>query len=197
MGSQYDVHVDHIRQGNASDTPAFVSITQSMDHDLEHSVTTNANTHPSTLDKAAGYNYIRNNYPSPDASLLQVPSNKRQRTSDNHQRRESQSNAKRQKTLPSAPSEFAVMQPTTQERPTDSRSSHHQIEAICNFAKDSGASEEVLSTIRALNIRGKGSTNDHQMDQVTHEDTTVDTKKKKPIECDQCHKKMARRCDLR
>lgn len=197
MDPQYDVRVDHIWQGNASNNSAFVSVTQATDRVVEHFATTKTNTHSSLLDRAAGHNHIRNTYSSPDTSLLQVPSNKRQRMSDNPQGRESQLNEKRQKTLPSALSEVEVVHQTVQERPTDARSSCNNLEAIYSPAKDSGASEEPLSLItRALTIRGEGSTNDHPMHQINCEGIALDIKKK-PIECDQCHKKMARRCDLR
>ena len=117
--------------------------------------------------------------------------------SDNPQGRESQFTEKRQKTLPSALSEVAVVHQTVQEKPTDARSSCNNPEAIYTSVKDPGAPEEQLSLItRALTIRGEGSTDDHPMHQSNCESVAPETKKK-PIECDQCHKKMARRCDLR
>ena len=86
----------------------------------------------------------------------------------------------------------------SQEIPTEARSPNAQnaLQEIRNVARNYSGDSEVMSSInRVLGVLGGASQNDQPKRPDVSNDNGPETKK--DYECDRCHKRMARQCDLK
>lgn len=145
--------------------------------------------------------FMANNHSMPtayDADLLQVPMPpmKRRKTTENYQCKDPQTMERKRK----MPANTNVIHYAGPENPKETHSpkSRDRIQAIRDVAKSySGTSEDVLSfRTQVLNLLDEGGPNEHQRVQDPLVEVESDIKKKS-FECDFCHKKVARQCDLK
>lgn len=155
---------------------------------------------PASPSAATGHHHVQDPRLKPDNTLLQVPTTmKRPRAADNLQCRRTQMPEKRYKASSSALTQTAMAHQASQEIPTEPRSPNAQnaLQEIRNVARNfSGDSEVFISSInRVLGVLGEASQHDQPKRPDVSNDNGPETKKF--YECDRCHKRMARQCDLK
>ena len=199
MDRQQAVQIDQLWQGSSS---AFEPPTHAFDHGTrEYNLSTmNPKGQPASPSATIDHHHIQYSQNKPDNTLLQVPTTtKRQRTADNHQDRRTPIPEKRYKVSSSALAKPTMPHPVNHQIPAEPHSPNDQnlLQEIRNVAKNySGDSEVFISSInRVLNGVIDEDQHEQQKRLDVPDDDAPDTKK--PIECDQCHKRMARQCDLR
>lgn len=202
FGQHRRTQADQLREGNSSNGQAVIPTNQAFDQRMDHynSPAMDVDRAPASPSATTSRYQVHNSNPRTDCTLLQVPTIKRQRTTDDLQGRRLETYGKKQKTVSSAPTKPAVIHQAKKERLTESHSHIIQdpLQTIRNVvAKNSGGSEDVLSSITRIlsgfDVKGQNGQHEHQ-DALDDLDAKS---KKKYFECDQCHKRMARQCDLK
>ena len=198
MDGQQTVEIGQLWHGNSS---VFEPPAHPFDHEVSqyHLSTMDLERQPSSPSEATGRPRMRESRLKPDSTLLQVPTTmKRQRTADNPQDRRTPMPEKRYKPSASAPSKATMTHHASPEIPPEPQSPNSQnpLQEIRNVAENySGDSEVVRSSInRVLSVLGEGQHSPQKRRDVSN-DNAPETKKF--VECDQCHKRMARQCDLK
>ncbi|KAL8786431.1 MAG: hypothetical protein Q9195_008201 [Heterodermia aff. obscurata] len=195
MDRQQAMQIDQLWQGNSVFEPS----THAFDHGVrEYNLATmDPEKQPASPSAATSHYDMQDSRPKQDITLLQVPTTmKRQRTADNLQDRRTPMPEKRYKASSAAPSKATTTQHASPEIPTEPHSPNAQnpLQEIRNVAKKcSGDSKVFMSSInRVLSVLGEG---DQQKQPNVSNSGAAETKKF--VECDRCHKRMARRCDLK
>ena len=199
MDRQQAVQIDQLWQGNSS---AFEPPAHAFDHGVrEYNLSTmDPERQPASPSADTGHHHVQDPRLKPDKTLLQVPTTmKRQRVAENLQDRRTTMPEKRHKASSSTPNKTTMNHHASQEIPTEPHSPNAQnpLQEIRNVAKNySGDSEVVISSInRVLGVLGDGGQhNQPKRPDVSNEHAT---EPKKFVECDECHKRMARPCDLK
>ena len=199
MDGHQTVEIDQLWQGNSS---VFEPPAHQFDHEVSqyHLSTMDLERQPSSPSEATGHRHVQESRLKPDNTLLQVPTTmKRQRTADHPQDRRTPMPEKRYKASSSAPTKTTMTHHASPEIPPEPQSPNSQnpLQEIRNVAEGySGDSEVVKSSInRVLSVLEEEGQHGQQERPDVSNDNAPETKKF--VECDQCHKRMARQCDLK
>ena len=198
---QQAVQIDQLWQGNSS---GFEPPSHAFDHgSREYNLSAmNPERQPASPSAATGnhHTHVQDSRLKRDNTLLQVPTTmKRQRTADNFQDRRTPIPEKRYKGSSSGLTKTTMAHDARQEIPPEPLSPNAQnpLQEIRNVAKNYSGDSEVfkLSINRVLSVLEERDQHDKQKQPDISNDDVPETKKF--VECDKCHKRMARPCDLR
>ena len=195
LDRQFTSPVVTLSEQEFNGTHGHVAATQGFSHPVDQFDISIVDAGRSSMQSSSDHCQISNYYPQGSPGRLQVPpaAMKRSRTSDKAHNQGSRNMGKRRK----VPTQVHNGSP---EISTGLRSPNpqDQVRAIDDVIRSySGTSEDALSIqTQVLSIVEKGGICEPQktQDQITELDPD---NTKKPIECDTCHKKMARPCDLK